>query len=295
MPDQRDVTEVAQDRQALGGLIRSEDVLELLESDRRAVAEVNPDRLEPMLVRQGLEPVEVFLRELSCVKVESLPRGLVVVRVVHPPCDCSVVVSKNGHLGNLADDICTFVRAAAVPDDVTEAVVDVDVLAGIRVHHRGHGLQVGVDVAEYAEPHRFAGYPECSMVHETSGPVEVPCKASRRSKAARFACASESLSPCSDAVGTISANRCLSLATSDLESDARPNCTACKISVFDIAKPKRIASATMRRLQSSKAVPGMLRSSNASSIPFGVLHRSSSRRRRKASAPLFASDCRKNG
>ena len=54
--------------------------------------------------------------------------------------DRCVVVSKDGDLGDVPDDVRAFVRAPAVPDDVPETVVRIDILAAIGFHDGGHRL-----------------------------------------------------------------------------------------------------------------------------------------------------------
>ena len=152
--DERDVPELVPDRQALARLLGREDVLELLEAHRRAVAEEHVDVRRASAGRAGcLQPRHVLGREHRGVGVERVARGLVVVRVVHAPGDGGVVVAEDRHLGDLAHEVGALVRRAAVADGVAEAVVDVDLLGAIRLEHRAQRLVVGVDVAEDAEAH----------------------------------------------------------------------------------------------------------------------------------------------
>jgi hypothetical protein len=138
VPDERDVTEVVPDRKALSCLIGREDVFELLEANRRAVAQVDVDRLETVLVRKLLQPSHVLGRQLARMQVERLAGRLIVVAVVHPSGDRGVVVSKNRDLGDVAHDVGACIGAPTVPDDIAQAVVRIDVFAAIRFHDGGH-------------------------------------------------------------------------------------------------------------------------------------------------------------
>jgi hypothetical protein len=132
------VTEVVPDRKAFGGLIGRENVLELLEANRRAVAKVHVDRLETVLVRKLLQPSHVLGRQFARMQVECLAGRLIVVAVVHPARDRCVVVSKNRDLGDFPHDVGACVGAPTVPDDIAQAVIRIDVLAAIRFHDGGH-------------------------------------------------------------------------------------------------------------------------------------------------------------
>src|SRR5687767_14080441 len=63
MADERDVTQLIVERQALARLLRGENVLEFLEPNGRAVTELDAEFVETNFVRQRLEPAHVFFRE----------------------------------------------------------------------------------------------------------------------------------------------------------------------------------------------------------------------------------------
>ena len=90
------------------------------------------------------------------VGVERVASGLVVVRVVHPPADGGVVVAEDGLLRGLADEVRALVGRAAVADGVAQAVVDVDALRLVGLEHGAQGLEVGVNVAEDPDAHRWS-------------------------------------------------------------------------------------------------------------------------------------------
>ncbi len=120
---------------------------------RRAVAEVDVDVRQLLLVRQAAEPGGVLGGEHRSVGVERVAGGLVVVRVVHPAGDGGVVVAEDRLLGHLADEIGALVGRAAVADRVAEAVVNVDTLAAVGLEHSAERLVVGVRIAENPESH----------------------------------------------------------------------------------------------------------------------------------------------
>ena len=95
--DERQRRQVVPDLQALRRLIAREDVVELFDVERRAVAEVDVPLAD--LVRQVLQPLHVLGREQPGVHVQRVPGRVVVVRVVHPPRDRRVVVAEDGVRG----------------------------------------------------------------------------------------------------------------------------------------------------------------------------------------------------
>ena len=153
MADEREVPELVVDGQALSRLLGREDVLELFETDRRAVAEVQRDLVELDLVGQAAQPLHVLRGQQGGVRVEGVAGRLVVVRIVHPAGDGGVVVAEDARLGALADQVGALVRRPSVADGVTQAVVVVDLLGLVRLEHCGERLVVRVDVAEDAETH----------------------------------------------------------------------------------------------------------------------------------------------
>ena len=151
MADERDEPEVVPDIETPRRLLDREDVLELLEVDRRAVAERELAIAD--LVRQPLEPRLVLRTQLACVEVERLAGGVVVVRVVHPARDRGIVVTEDRERGGLADQVAALVRRRAVADDVADADVLVDALRFECIQHRGHRFDVRVDVGENPDSH----------------------------------------------------------------------------------------------------------------------------------------------
>ncbi len=83
--DHREVAELAVVRQALARLLGREDVFELLEAHRRAVAEEHLVLLEHALIRKRLQPGHVLGGDHAGVRVERVARGLVIIRVIHAP------------------------------------------------------------------------------------------------------------------------------------------------------------------------------------------------------------------
>ncbi len=151
--DQREVAELRIDRQALTRLLGREDVLELFEPHRRAVAEVHRYFVELDLVGQLLQPAHVLVGEELRVEIERVAGGLVVVRVVHATGDGRVVVAEDGRFDQVPHEIRALVGRPAVTDGVTEAEVAVDVLALERLDGSTQGFVVGVNVAQDAEAH----------------------------------------------------------------------------------------------------------------------------------------------
>ena len=157
--DERDVVEVVPDGEALARLLGREDVLELFEAQRRAVAQVDARVGDAMLVGQRLEPLHVLARQHAGVRVERVAGGLVVVRVVHATGDRCVVVAEDGDLGNAAHDVAALVGTCAVTHYVTKTVEVIDALVTQAFHHSREGLDVGVNVAEDSEPHSLVRFP----------------------------------------------------------------------------------------------------------------------------------------
>jgi hypothetical protein len=153
VPDEGDVTQLLPDAEALPGLLRREDVLELFEAHRGPMAEQHVVRLEALGVGQPAEPLEVLGGQQASVRVEGLPGRLVVVRVVHPARHRRVVVPQDRHPRHLAHDLGALVRGPPVPYGVTEAVIGVDLLLLVGLQHRREGLVIGVNVAEDTETH----------------------------------------------------------------------------------------------------------------------------------------------
>ena len=129
--DQRQRRQVVPDVQALRRLIAGEDVVELLDVQRRAVAVV--DVALAHLVGKLLQPLHVLGRQQPRVQVQRVARRVVVVRIVHAAGDGGVVVAQDGVGGALADDRAAFVRAGAIADRVAQADALVDALVG-RAH-----------------------------------------------------------------------------------------------------------------------------------------------------------------
>src|SRR5690606_19008011 len=90
----------------------------------------------------------------SGVHVQSLPRRLIVVRVVHATSNRRIMIAQNGRRGVLSHQFRTLVGRAAVANGIAEAVVAVDVFASKCLEHGTEGLIVGVDVAEDADAHK---------------------------------------------------------------------------------------------------------------------------------------------
>ena len=157
VPDERDVREILEDREAFAGLLGREDILEFFEPKRGAVAKVEPRFVHFALIGQRLEPAHIRLAQDPGVVVECLARRLVVVRIVHAPGDGGVVVAEDRRFRHLTHDIRAFVGTRAVPNDITEAVEPVDRLGRVRLHHGGEGLDVGVDVAKNSDAHTSFG------------------------------------------------------------------------------------------------------------------------------------------
>src|SRR3970282_344901 len=142
---------------AAGRLLGREDVLELLEADRRAMAEGNVPLAH--LVGQLLQPGQVLGRQDAGVVVERLAGGVIVVGVIHPPGDRGVVVAQDGEGRLVADHVTAIVGAGAVADGVADAHVAVDLLPFERLVHGGERLVIGVNVGEDAVAHGTAGRP----------------------------------------------------------------------------------------------------------------------------------------
>jgi hypothetical protein len=140
------VLQVVPNGEALARLLGGEDVLELLEADRRPVAQLQVLVDQTLLVRQALEPLHALAAEHRRVRVQSVACRLVVVRVVHPSRDGSVVVAQDGLRRELSHQLGAVVRRTAVTDRVPEAVVDVDLLTLVGLDYRAKGLVVRVDV-----------------------------------------------------------------------------------------------------------------------------------------------------
>jgi len=94
----------------------------------------------------------MFSSELR-VEIERVARGLVVVRVVHAARDGGVVVAEDRRDDEIAHEIGTLVRRAAVADRVTETVVTIDRLSLECLDDGSQSFVVGVDVAQDAETH----------------------------------------------------------------------------------------------------------------------------------------------
>ena len=75
VPDERDVPELVPDRQALARLLGREDVLELLEAHRRAVAEVDVDVVELLAGTAGSCSHAMFSGESIAAWVSSAWRA----------------------------------------------------------------------------------------------------------------------------------------------------------------------------------------------------------------------------
>src|SRR5690349_6448328 len=82
-----------------------------------------------------------------------MTRGLVVIRIVHPPGDRGVVIAENGSPRRRSHEIGAFVGRTAIPNRVPQAVVDVDSLGAIGLENRRERLVVGVNVAENPQTH----------------------------------------------------------------------------------------------------------------------------------------------
>jgi hypothetical protein len=105
--DEGDRGQLVPDLQAAGRLLGGEDVLELLEVERRAVAEA--EVLLAHLVGQLAQPAHVRLAELVGMHVERVAGGVVVVGVVHAPGHRCVVVAEDGERGHAADRVAALV------------------------------------------------------------------------------------------------------------------------------------------------------------------------------------------
>jgi hypothetical protein len=107
-----------------------------------------------MRVRQLFQPGEVLGGEHLGVHVQRAPRRLVVIRVVHPPRDCRVVVAEHGGFGLRSHDLCADVRRPTVANGVSQTVQFFGPESAQRCDARAQGRVVCVDVAEEAEPHK---------------------------------------------------------------------------------------------------------------------------------------------
>jgi hypothetical protein len=151
--DEREVAEVFPHAEALARLLGGEDVLELFEPHRRAVAQVHVDVVELLHVGEPAQPTHVLGRQHARVGVEGVARGLVVIRVVHAAGDGGVVVAQDGRPRQRAHHVGALVGRPPVAHRVTEAVERIDPFVLVRLYHGRKRLVVGVNVAKNAEAH----------------------------------------------------------------------------------------------------------------------------------------------
>jgi hypothetical protein len=152
MPDEGELRQPLPDGQALGGLVAREDVVELLHAQRRAVTEEHAVLAE--FVGQRLEPGHVRRLEHLRVLVEHVAGGVVVVRVVHAPGHCGIVVAEHGLRHGRAGEVARLVGAGPIAYGVAQADELVDALRLVGPEHRLQGLDIRMYVGEDAVAHR---------------------------------------------------------------------------------------------------------------------------------------------
>ena len=177
------------DGHAAGGLVAGEDVVELLDVQRRAVTEQHV--VLAHLVGQLLQPLHVVLLQDLGVAVQRVAGGVVVVRVVHPPGDGGVVVAQDGVRHLRSHQRAGLVGAGAVADGVAQADVAIDPLGLERLEHRLQGFDVRVGIREDSVAHgrltispleQDRACPACRTAHDWPGMIKDRPHARRRAR-----------------------------------------------------------------------------------------------------------------
>src|SRR6266478_2424090 len=150
--DERQLRELFGARHQVFRLLHGEDVFEGLRIARRGM----PVRHLAFrnLVGQAAQPLHVFLRELERGPVQHFARGRVVIAVVHPSGDGSVVIAEDREVALPADQVAGRVGVSAVTDRISKANEPIDLLCLRRGDTRRQRLQVGVDIRQNGGAHR---------------------------------------------------------------------------------------------------------------------------------------------
>ena len=90
----------------------------------------------------------IGMSQQGAMKIEGLPRGLVVVAVVHPARDRRIVVPQNRVFGQGPNLVATLLRLRTVAHRVANADQAVDFLFVETFEHCLEGVEVSVRIAE---------------------------------------------------------------------------------------------------------------------------------------------------